>query len=526
MPSESPEQTPEQRLRTEVHRIADGVPVDTEAHLATVLAQQSDPGRHSQRHRALVPLAAAAAVLGVVVAGSAVTGLLTGDRNDEPAAILAGTPEGTVPSVFGQTRSAARTLLEQRGLQVRFEERISCDPAGRPVGTEPTTGTPVARGDTVTVLVAYQGANTDCVADLREPWSFVDFATGRGPAPRFAEDVAVFVDGRRTATLSGEKAAQGDWGPSSPLTLLAGATEQVLRTGTTYTTPELQATTGTPPDRWCGVARPRAVAEREALTLTIAFADGAEPCPTRVALYETGGAIDAVVAWSGGDSTGARRPVPDVVGMSLAEARAAVTAAGYPARVEELETCAPRAGVVEQAPTPQDLIDDRADEPDWSGPVTLVVEVPHTTRDCAALDAAAETFLRFARGGPPPAWAPQVRQLLGYAPWDTVTASRADDPEAWALCSGVTPSDCEVSPLRVAGQAVEVSTGEYADVGTWPGDEVCELIDRGGLPLDLRPRRQIVLYPAAPATCADNWQVWLWIDDAGRIAAVNLGVPR
>jgi len=433
----------------------------------------------------------------------------------------------TLPSVFGHTRESASALLREQGLQVRYGKQISCDPAGRPVGTEPTTGASVQPGDAVTVLLSYQGATTDCMADLREPWQFVDFATGRGPSPRFADDVGLFVDGVRTETLSGTDAARGDWGAGSALSILDRATEQVLRAGDSYQMPWLQVATGTPPDTWCGVARPRAVGDREALTLTIDFEEvSPQPrCPARVALYQTGGAIDTVVAWSERARGNNLEPIPNVVGLPLTEAREKITAAGYPARVEELETCHPRRGVVEQAPTQRAVEEDREDDPGWYGTVTLVVEVPHTTRDCADLDAAASAFLRFARGGPPPEWAPEVQQLLGYTPWATVTAARADDRSVWSFCPGVAPEDCEVSPLVVAGGDGEVESGEFSDVTRGPGDQTCELIDRGGLPIGLRVEKQIVLYPAELTSCDDDWSVWLWIDDAGRITTVNLLVP-
>lgn len=527
----------EEQVRAEVHRIANGIGVDTDHHLAAVLAQPRGDDRArtpgtggARRRRPWVPLAAAVSVAGVVAAGAVLTGILPGggpDAGRVAPVVLAGTPDGTVPSVFGHTRESASALLEDRGLQVRYGKQISCDPAGRPVGTEPTTGAPVQPGETVTVLLSYQGATTDCMADLREPWRFVDFATGRGPSPRFADDVELFVDGVPTGTLSGADAARGEWGAGSALSILGRATEQVLRVGDSYRTPSLQVTTGTPPDTWCGVARPQAVEDREALTLTIDFADfTAQPrCPARVALYQTGGAIDTVVAWSEGARGNDLEPIPDVVGLSLTEARDRVTAAGYPARIEELETCHPRRGVVEQAPTQRAVEEDREDDPDWYGPVTLVVEVPHTTRDCAGLDAAATAFLRFARGGPPPAWAPEVQQLLGYTPWATVTAARADDRSAWSFCSGVAPEDCEASPLVVAGSEGEVETGEFSDVTRWPPGQTCELIDRGGLPSGLPIEKQIVIYPAELTSCGDDWSVWLWIDDAGRITTVNLLVP-
>ena len=181
--------------------------------------------------------------------------------------------------------------------------------------------------------------------------------------------------------------------------------------------------------------------------------------------------------------------------------------------------------MVEQAPTQRDVEEDREDDPDWHGPVTLVVEVPHTTRDCVGLDAAATAFLRFARGGPAPAWAPEVQQLLGYTPWDTVTAAGADDRSAWSFCSGVAPEDCDVSPLVVAARDGEVATGEFSDVTRWPEGQSCELIDLGGLPEGLPLDQQIVIYPAELSSCDDDWSIWLWIDDAGRITTVNLLVP-
>ena len=151
------------RIRAGVARIANAVEVDTDTHLAAVVASTRDRGRTraarshaSSRRRFLVPLTAAASVIGVLAAGSALTGIFTGSEpgGNEPALqVLDGTPDGTMPSVFGQTRESAGALLREQGLQVRYGRQISCDPAGRPVGTEPATGSPVQPGDAVTVLL-------------------------------------------------------------------------------------------------------------------------------------------------------------------------------------------------------------------------------------------------------------------------------------------------------------------------------------------------------------------------------------
>jgi hypothetical protein len=443
---------------------------------------------------------------------------------DDPATpnMLERLPDGTVPSVFAHTRESATALLQGMGQRVAFREEISCVPEGRPIGTDPATGTPVERGDTVTVLLAYQGPTTDCFADLSEPWRFMDFATARGPAPSFAEQVDLFVDGRPTRTLSGTDAALADWGRPSALTELRDMARQVLELDGEHHAPTLEVREGTPPDELCGVPRPAGLAHRDALTLTVEVPEDARPrCPARVSLYRTAGEIDAVVTWTERPrlSAATSGPVPDVVGLTLAEARGAVTDAGFTARIEELETCAPRDGVVEQAPTQSDLEEDLEDDPGWPEVVTLVVEVPHTSRDCAALDAAAATFVRFARGGPPPVWSPHVQQLFGYALRDRITAEQADDRSAWSFCTDTSTADCDLSPLVVAG-AAEVETAE------WRETSECELTDYGGLPSGLDPEDHIVLFPAKPQGCTADWAVELWIDGRGRVSAVNLLLAR
>ena len=206
--------------------------------------------------------------------------------SDVTPVVLAGAPDGTVPSVFGHTRESVDSLLREQGLDVRFGHEVSCDPEGRPVGTQPATGTPVGPGDGVTVLLAHQAANTDCMADLGRPWAFLDFANGRGPAPRFADEVALFVDGARSGTMSGSVAANGEWGEGSALDLLRRASEHVVRVGDTLRMPQLQVTAGTPPDVWCGAERPQEVGDREALTLSVDFADNSgSGCPARVAVF-------------------------------------------------------------------------------------------------------------------------------------------------------------------------------------------------------------------------------------------------
>ena len=93
----------EERIRAEVHRLANGIDVDTPSRLRAVLAKRSP-------RRRWVPVAAAA-VVAMVATGVAVSGAFSGDEPDvdrvvpDPAPLLSqGTPDGTVPSVFGHTR--------------------------------------------------------------------------------------------------------------------------------------------------------------------------------------------------------------------------------------------------------------------------------------------------------------------------------------------------------------------------------------------------------------------------------------
>lgn len=479
-------------------------------------------GAGEARGRRVAPVLAASVAMVAMLAGGR---LLAGgvpdpgdgdsDRTVGRGTVVGGVPDGTVPSVFGHTRASATKLLAGLGLDVAVEERISCEAEDRPLATSPGTGQSVEPGDTVTLHVAVPGPTLDCYMDLRDGWTFLDFALGRGDAPLLADAVTLIVDDGPPTTVSGTRLATGRWGDESALTELRSASSRVLRTDDSYAMPTLLQREGTPPGRLCGVRRPESVGSREALTLTIVL-DGLD-CPTRVALYRTRGRIDTVVTWTARPhaSPGDPPPVPDVVGMDLSEARDAVTRAGYTARVEEHEDCEPEPGVVEQAPTQQDLEADAADDPDWIEIVTLVVEVPHATRDCAGLARAAADFIGFARGGPPPSWAPTVELFHGYADWVELTAEAADGREAWSSCSGVAPEDCAAHPLTLIAGADQLGVG--ADM---PGYECLE--DRGGLPPGLGSEGWIVLHPADAVSCSDQWVVQLWIDGQQRISAVNL----
>ena len=477
------------------------------------------------RSRWLV-LGAAASVAAISLASWAV--LAKSDSGSEPAGPTVttptdGVPDGSIPSVFGYDRETGTAFLESLGFQVKIEQKPNCTVPGRAIGTVPATGTPMAPGGTVTLVVATTGATLDCIFGAPvDAWAFLDFANGHAPAPAFAESVTLVMDGGAPVTISKADAADpSKWGTPSALTELHTATQYVeQRTAdgkTEYVIPALGTRNGTPPDENCGVPRPSVVGDREGLTLTVDVpTDGVFHCPTTIGLYSTDGRIDTVVTYtekptSEASTAGIR--VPDVAGLDLDEARAVVTAAGFTAAEQHLPTCSPASGIVEQAPRKGFILA-------AGQTVTLVTEVPDATRDCEGLDAAAQAFIRFARGGAPPPWATEVEQLLGYTSFDRVTAERADVPTAWSLCSGVAPPDCKLSPLAVIADSTQVVADEERD------SYECEFIDFGGLPTDVLSEQEIHLFPTGVAGCAEQWDISLWIDEAGRIIAVNLLVPE
>jgi serine/threonine protein kinase len=63
-----------------------------------------------------------------------------------------GKPQVEVPFVVGQKRDAARDALDERGLEAKFQERDSDEPAGQVLETDPAGGAMVREGAVVTVI--------------------------------------------------------------------------------------------------------------------------------------------------------------------------------------------------------------------------------------------------------------------------------------------------------------------------------------------------------------------------------------
>ena len=263
-----------------------------------------------QTSRKLWPmLAAAAAVVAVVGTTAAVVGG-TFDEGRPPAAdptTPAASPSPVlapdqIPSVFGYDGASATRLLESRGLEVATKPDYTCGTTGRATRTDPAVGSRFQPGDLVTLYVTQVPPNARCVwpAPQDSAWQFLDFANGRGPAPAFADEVTVQVDGG-TRTLTGSEAADpNSWGSGSALEALAAASREVIQVGSTYRTPDLRVGhaptgAGSGASYFCGQL-PAVPESRPAVWLAVGFeVDDRGACPFVVGVFETDGRIDTVV---------------------------------------------------------------------------------------------------------------------------------------------------------------------------------------------------------------------------------------
>ena len=191
--------------------------------------------------RAGWPVVAAAAVVAV---GAHRRG--RGRRAAGPDPVL---DDDQVPSLFGYDAAARQPLLADRG------------PAGRPApdaglrawsawwsAATRRSATRFRDGDTVTIRTAVP-SDVFCMARYpgatRRPGSSCDWAVGRGPAPEFADDVDVVVDGSDPVRLTGAEAADRDrWGDPGVLTTLADAVGEVYAVPGTTDVPHAAARRG------------------------------------------------------------------------------------------------------------------------------------------------------------------------------------------------------------------------------------------------------------------------------------------
>jgi hypothetical protein len=206
-----------------------------------------------------------------------------------------------IPSLFGYTQDEATSLLETRGLKVTLTSAQACEPVGRVLDSKPPTGSRFQRGESVTVFVASPGGS-DCEAQFgarSDAWRFIDYATGRGPAPDFHDHVYLVINGGVPVSVTAAQArASASWGDLSAMSELREAVQQVVfQPDGSYDTPDLDVTTRIPAAGVCGVRRPSGAGTRTALELVVRVS-GSERCPLTVDLYRTGDGIDAIVLYT------------------------------------------------------------------------------------------------------------------------------------------------------------------------------------------------------------------------------------
>lgn len=256
------------------------------------------------------PLLAAAAAAVLVVAS--LGALVVNDRGHDGPPVADGHGQASrIPSVFGYRAHDAAALLEGLGLQVTVQDEDACDTPGRALGTRPPTGAAYTPGEVVTVLRSTGDLPTAfCVVppERAEAWAFLDFANGRGPAPTFAPEVSLWVDGEHTTTLTPDEAADPEsWGEGSALQRLAADSRQVVEQDGHHLTPGLTSQPDDGTQFVCGGQDlPPALAGRRSQMLAVGVpTEGVSIRCAFVNVFRTAGRIDAVVLRT---DSGARQP--------------------------------------------------------------------------------------------------------------------------------------------------------------------------------------------------------------------------
>jgi hypothetical protein len=206
-------------------------------------------------------------------------------------------PPRPMPSLFALDGSEAQRLLEDQGYDVLLRPARSCEPEGLVLESDPTPGTRIREGATVTVRTAVSpGVFCQALFLARaDAWDFIGFALG-GDAPPFADTVRLLVHGSAPRTFTGQEAADGGrW--DEAFDLIAAAAREAAPTSTGM--PSLRVDVTIPADLWCGVPRPSELGRRFALRLQIdpRGARNDHGCPVTVDLYRSERVIDTVVVY-------------------------------------------------------------------------------------------------------------------------------------------------------------------------------------------------------------------------------------
>lgn len=501
--------------RTLLHRAAD-----------TIEVEPAGPLDEPPPRRIWPLLAAAAAVIAVATATAAVS---LGNDPEPPPVV---TPHlDQVPSVFGYDGAGAEAILEAAGLVVTEHPIQTCEPIGRAVETVPPAGSPISAGEEVQVRVSSGDGGLDClwdVADRTQAWAFIDFANGRGPAPVFADEVRVYLNGDGPLTLTAAEAADPDsWGQSSVIMAIRAASTWVRPAETIpgLTSPMMTLSTSSKsPYGRCGFTQPDAVSGRSPLSLVIdiqseAFYVG---CTVDVALYRTDGAIDTVVAAT---RTAAESElatsVPSVTGLTPDHARQLLADQFLDATIVPADgggTCSIQRAITGQDPAPGEVVVRHST-------VTLEVAEPDPTCEPGELSTdakrVAEGFVAFARGDRPdgPPVDTPVDLYIGNQFVRTITAEASTDPSSWRDCPAVGHYAGRTCPFSFVKPIAD-----YSGTIAYTADAPSHPCLPGGpdLPEGLSAYHAVTLAPDEDLDCTSYWAIQLFVNDVGQIVAANV----
>lgn len=430
-----------------------------------------------------------------------------------------------IPSVFGYDAPSARKLLEVKGWDVTEVDAASCEPPGRALGTVPQAGAKPSSSE-IDLQVSAPADSIDCEPGLGVDqetralaWRVIDFARTGSPL-EFGDDVVVYVNGQRK-TMSATEAMQRNKLVMQDLARVISDDANAVRVeGGTWTKP-LLTTKIDPGDSMCGgLDLPTGFDGRESLLMYAALPAFNEAptgqCHFLNVFTTDDGAIDGLVLRTGQVDApeGPTLPVPDVTGLDLKEARAALQSDGFTIETEERDGC-PGTKVLEQEPEAGALAKQGA-----KIHLSIGREPSSDCHDFGAVDAAVRGLPDFAAGQTDAlALGPSIDLLLGGKLLKTIPAADALDPSNWELCATYAQRSCPMSALSTLRQegpsrVVGAPSGCFGQLGTPPQRL---RITRIGL-----AERTATIESEGDGSCASYWGVQIWVNQAGELIAANL----
>lgn len=496
-------------------------------HLAagTVDVDPAGPVLASSRRRTWPVVTAVASVV-LVVGG--VAALTRPDHdNPDPSPPTVTNDDGQfrlgpdqVPSVFGYSRDAAVAMLEARGLQpyVAVVSPNECDETtDRITGIDPRPGALIPSDRRVTVFMAGAsgGANAYCASTSYhrdDAWALVDYANGRGEKPPTVGGLDLGTVTERLREWSTE----------------VGRYETVRRGQGHLRWPTPQLTTDRATAYECArFSNQVAYADVLAMSIRVPIAqiDGvvsAGLCRTVLVAFDE---HDRILDVAVGDDLLPRqgRQVPaDVVGNTVAYATERLEAQGLNVEPVGRVDCQPESFVTAQQPVPGQ--DARAG---------TTVRIAYTTERGPCVEDgleirtpaadAAEALLDFARGRDDlPPVADEIDLYVASEFQKHLSGQDAAEPENWrsGCGAGDTTINCLLNMLDIFDTDDVVVTEPFLRE-----DSPCYVV-HGELPDELTTpdalSRSASFGDPEPATCADNWEAQVWLDEERRIFAVNL----